>query len=39
MTHPHNNSRIKASLEYEVPEDFVAQPMALDWDAVHDELN
>ncbi len=34
MSHPHNNSRIKASLEYEVGEGFESKPIDLDWDAV-----
>ncbi|MBT3301624.1 MAG: M48 family metallopeptidase [Bacteroidetes bacterium] len=32
MTHPHINSRIKSSLEYDVDEDFVSKDMQLDWD-------
>lgn len=38
MTHPNNNSRIKASLEYEVSEEFSAQPFDLDWQAVKDSI-
>lgn len=34
MTHPHNNSRIKASLEYETENSFKPQPIAIDWERV-----
>ena len=34
MTHPNNNSRIKASLEYEIAEGFTSEPFELDWEAV-----
>jgi predicted Zn-dependent protease len=34
MTHPHNNSRIKASLEYKTKPGFTAIPFGLDWKAV-----
>jgi len=34
MTHPHNNSRIKASLEYKTQDDFNAEPLSIDWDRV-----
>ena len=38
LSHPNLNSRIKASLEYQVKEDFQAQPFGMDWEAVR-ELN
>lgn len=31
LTHPNNNSRIKASLEYQVKPDFVEKKINLDW--------
>jgi beta-barrel assembly-enhancing protease len=31
MTHPHNNSRIKASLEYQINDDFNSEKIELDW--------
>jgi predicted Zn-dependent protease len=33
MTHPHHNSRIKAAMEYELPTDFKAEPLPVDWKA------
>ncbi|MEZ4721922.1 MAG: M48 family metallopeptidase [Flavobacteriales bacterium] len=38
MSHPHNNARIKSSLEFEVPDSFVSQPINVDWEAVQEEL-
>ncbi|GAB5539737.1 MAG: hypothetical protein Salg2KO_18400 [Salibacteraceae bacterium] len=38
MSHPHNNARIKASLEYEVPEDFASESFDLDWGKVQASL-
>ena len=38
MTHPHNNSRIKASLEYETENSFKAQPVDIDWERVKEAL-
>lgn len=38
MTHPHNNSRIKASLEYETEKNFNAQPIDIDWERVKNAL-
>jgi len=38
MTHPHHNSRIKASLEYKLEEGFDDQSFDLDWDAVKASL-
>lgn len=38
MTHPHVNSRIKASMEYKTPEDFKALEFGIDWKAVKDGL-
>ncbi|MCH8331778.1 MAG: M48 family metallopeptidase [Bacteroidetes bacterium] len=37
MTHPHNNSRIKAAMEYELPEDFKSDPIDLDWEKIQEE--
>ena len=34
MTHPHINSRIKASLEYNLDEDFVSEEFNLNWDLI-----
>lgn len=34
MTHPHNNARIKAGMEFKVGEGFAAQDFSLDWEAV-----
>ncbi|NBC82938.1 MAG: M48 family metalloprotease [Bacteroidetes bacterium] len=31
MTHPHNNARIKAALEYKTDSSFSAEPIELDW--------
>jgi len=38
MTHPHYNARIKASIEYEVPESFSTKDFELDWDKVRSSL-
>lgn len=38
MTHPHNNSRIKSAIEYELPEGFEAQSFDMDWEAVIEGL-
>ena len=38
-THPHTNSRIKAALEYEVPEGFEREELGLDWEAVKESLS
>jgi beta-barrel assembly-enhancing protease len=38
MTHPHVNSRIKASMEYKTPEDFKSQGFGIDWKAVKEDL-
>lgn len=38
MTHPHNDSRIRMALEYELPEYFEADSIALDWDKFKDEV-
>ena len=35
-THPHNNSRVKASLEYDLPEDFKEVAFGFDWERVRD---
>ena len=34
MTHPHNDSRIRMALEYELPENFTAIPIEIDWDTL-----
>jgi beta-barrel assembly-enhancing protease len=34
MSHPNNNNRIKASMEYEVPSDFQPEPFNLNWQSV-----
>lgn len=34
MSHPHNNSRIKASLEFKVQEGFQPEALGMDWEAV-----
>ena len=34
MTHPHVNSRIKASIEYKVPEDFNSIELDINWEKV-----
>ena len=31
MTHPHNNSRIKPSLEYQTQKDFKPKRINIDW--------
>ena len=38
MTHPHNNSRIKASLSYETAENFEALDFDIDWKRVKETL-
>lgn len=38
MTHPHNNSRIKASLSYETAGNFEAQDFEIDWKRVKEAL-
>lgn len=38
MSHPHNNSRIKASFEYELSDDFEESPIMLDWDSVKESI-
>ena len=39
LTHPHANSRIKASLEYKLPDDFQSVPFNIDWERVKDSLD
>ena len=39
QTHPHNNSRIKAALEYKVHADFEEQPFEIEWDEVRTILD
>mgnify|MGYP006136855193 CR=1 FL=1 len=38
MTHPHNNSRVKASLEYETQESFSPKLLSIDWERVKNAL-
>ncbi len=38
MTHPHVNSRIKASMEYKTPENFKAVDFGIDWKNVKESL-
>ncbi|MGY8968693.1 MAG: hypothetical protein ACKVHT_09350 [Flavobacteriales bacterium] len=38
MTHPHNNSRIKASLSYETAGNFEAQDFEIDWKWIKEAL-
>lgn len=38
MTHPHNNSRIRAALEYELHEDFSETKLDIDWQKIKNEL-
>lgn len=38
MTHPHNNARIKASLEYKVDKTFVETPFNLNWGKIKSSL-
>ncbi|MCB0832348.1 MAG: M48 family metallopeptidase [Bacteroidetes bacterium] len=39
MTHPNNNSRIKASLEYPLPADFQPDSLNLSWNRVKESLS
>ena len=39
MTHPHNNSRIKASMEYTLDEKFKSEDFGLDWERVKERLH
>ncbi|MBL4577374.1 MAG: M48 family metallopeptidase [Flavobacteriales bacterium] len=39
MSHPHFNARIKASLEYQVPEGFANTDFGLDWEKVQNSLS
>ena len=38
MSHPHNNSRIKRSLEYDTHNDFEPKPFDLDWNSIKEDL-
>jgi len=38
-THPNINSRIKASFEFEVEDDFEAETLEIDWQRFKNELN
>ena len=38
MTHPHNNSRINASLSYETAGNFEAQDFDIDWKRIKEAL-
>jgi hypothetical protein len=35
LSHPHNNARIKKSLEYKTDEDFKIVPFDLDWKVIN----
>lgn len=39
MTHPHHNSRIKRSLEYQVSNDFKAEKIDVDWEEVKSSIS
>ena len=38
MTHPHQNARIKAALEIELPKNFSSEPFDLNWQRVKDSI-
>ena len=38
MSHPHNNARIKSSLEYKTAEGFERKPIDLDWEKFKESL-
>lgn len=38
MSHPHNNSRIKRSLEYKTSNGFKPIPFDLDWKSIKEDL-
>ena len=38
MTHPHFNSRIKAAIQYELPENFEPSEFELDWEKVQESI-
>ena len=38
MSHPHNNARIKRSLEYKPSYDFKTLPFDLDWNKIKEGL-
>ena len=38
MTHPHNNSRIKASMEYPLDENFRSEDFGFDWGKIKGRL-
>jgi hypothetical protein len=38
MSHPHNNSRIKRSLEYKISNGFKPIPFDLDWKSIKEDL-
>ena len=37
-SHPHNNSRVKMSLEYKIPEEFEQDSIQLDWNAFQEAV-
>lgn len=39
MSHPHDNARIKASIEFELPENFSPKKFDLDWTRVKNSLD
>jgi len=38
MSHPHNNARIKSSLQYKVREDFEEKPFDFDWEEMKESI-
>jgi len=38
MTHPHNNARIKRSLNYQVKDSFSSKPLGLNWQEIKEEV-
>lgn len=39
MTHPHVNSRIKAALEYNIPDGFATEPFEIDWNRIKSSVS
>ena len=38
MSHPHNNSRIKAALSYPLPKDFKSHSLQINWEIMQEKL-
>ena len=38
MSHPHNNSRLESSLQYQIEEGFSSRPLPLDWNRIKASL-